>query len=398
MKKISDEQLEEWLREMPKLKDHRDPHDIYENISKKLEEKPRKTWIIPSFATAAAVFLITILSFNYFDGASFNHSADKSTQEEAATEQNPSLKREESTVENEARMDVGKEENLTEMNDITFQATEDPTTAIYAEDLGAMQVFTLAIPDSQVQNIIPVSFLIEPSDQVDQLAHIEEVMASIDEQEWGLDDFYPLEADFSIDANDSILNVNVAADHPYQDGTASIPFINAIQQLLIHLNLEKAVFTTNGKEKGMSTGHDFITEKLVEKTSNLAFYFYYPNNESIKPYLVPFTESFSTIEEAFKAMKTNIDTHNLKAPLLVEQITSVAIEETNNRVNITFNEGVNIEDTPETIQSIEAILLTAQSFGFEKVKFSNVPIDTLGRFSLQEEIQVPIAANKQSID
>jgi len=398
MKKISDEQLEEWLREMPKLKDHRDPHDIYENISKKLEERPRKPWIIPSFATAAAVFLMAILSFNLFDGASINHSADKSTQEEAATEQNTSLKKEESTVENEARMDVGNEENSTEMNDITFQATEDPTTAIYAEDLGAMQVFTLAIPDSQVQNIIPVSFLIEPSGQADQLAHIEEVMTSIDEQEWGLDDFYPLEADFAIDANNSTLNVNVAADHPYQNGSASIPFLNAIQHLLLNLNLEKAIFTTNETEKGMSTGHDFITEKVVEKKSNLAFYLFYPSHEAIKPYLVPFTESYSTIEEAFNAMKTNVDTHNLIAPLLVEQISSVAIDETNNRVNITLNQGINIEDTPETTQSIEAILLTAQSFGFEKVKFINAPIDTLGRFSLQEDIQVPIAANKKSID
>jgi len=398
MKKISDEQLEEWLREMPKLKDHRDPHDIYENISKKLEERPRKTWIIPSFATAAAVFLVAILSFNLFDGASFNHSADKNLQEEAVTEQNTSLKKEESTYENEARMDVGSEENSTDMNDITFQATEDPTTAVYAEDLGAMQVFTLAIPDSQVQNIIPVSFLIESSDQIDQLAQLEEVMASIDEQEWGLNNFYPLEADLAIDVNSSTLNVNVAADHPYQYGTAGIPFFHAIQQLLLNLNLEKAVFTTNETEKGMSTGHDFITEKPLEKIANLAFYLYYPNNESTKPYLVPYTESYSTIEEAFEAMKTNIDTHNLRAPLLVDQINSVAIDETNKSVNITLNKGINIEDTPETSQSIEAILLTAKSFGYEKVKFSNAPIDYVGRFSLQEEIQVPIAANKKSFD
>lgn len=398
MKKISDEQLEEWLREMPKLKDHRDPHDIYENISKKLEERPRKTWIIPSFATAAAVLLVAILSFNYFDGTSFNQSADKSLQEEAVTEQNSSLKKEESTTENEARMDVGSEENSNDMNDITFQAIEDSTTAVYAEDLGAMQVFTLAIPDSQVQNIIPVSFLIEPSDQVDQLVQLEEGMASINEQEWGLDNFYPLEADLAIDTNNSTLNVNVAADHPYQFGTAGTPFVAAIQQILLDLNLEKAVFTTDETEKGMSTGHDFFTEKSIEKKSNLAFYFYYPNNESTKPYLVPYTESYSTIENAFEAMKTNIDTHNLRAPLLVDQINSVDIDDTQKIVNITLNKGINIEDTPETSQSIEAILLTVKSFGYEKVTFSNAPIDHVGRFSLQEEIQVPIAANKKSID
>lgn len=396
MKKISDEQLEEWLREMPKLKDHRDPHDIYENISKRLEKRPRKTWIIPSIATAAAVFLVAILSFNLFDGASFNYSADKSLKEEAATEQNTSLKKEESSVENEERMDEGNEENSTDMNDITFQSTENPTTAIYAEDLGAMQVFTLAIPDNQVQNIIPVSFLIEPSDQMDQLAQLEKVMASMDEEEWGLEDFYPLQADLAVDEASGTLKVDVAANHPYQFGSASqVKFENAIQQLLNSLQLNQAIFTTNKTEKGITLSNDVVTSITRTELKNRPFYLYYSNEI---PYLVPYTESYSTIEEAFEAMKINIDTHSLKAPLLVNQINSVAIEETNKSVNISLNKGINIEDTPETLQSIEAILLTVKSFGYEKVKFSNAPIDYVGRFSLQEEIQVPIAANKKSIN
>lgn len=396
MKKISDEQLEEWLREMPKLKDHRDPHDIYENISKRLEKRPRKTWIIPSIATAAAVFLVAILTFNLFDGESFNHSADKSLKEEAATEQNTSLKKEESSVENEERMDEGNEENSTDMNDITFQSTENPTTAIYAEDLGTMQVFTLAIPDNQVQNIIPVSFLIEPSDQMDQLAQLEKVMASMDEEEWGLEDFYPLQADLAVDEASGTLKVDVAANHPYQFGSASqVKFENAIQQLLNSLQLNQAIFTTNKTEKGITLSNDVVTSITRTELKNRPFYLYYSNEI---PYLVPYTESYSTIEEAFEAMKINIDTHSLKAPLLVNQINSVAIEETNKSVNISLNKGINIEDTPETLQSIEAILLTVKSFGYEKVKFSNAPIDYVGRFSLQEEIQVPIAANKKSIN
>ncbi|MCM3599735.1 hypothetical protein M3175_03255 [Robertmurraya korlensis] len=396
MKKISDEQLEEWLREMPKLKDHRDPHDIYENISKKLEERPRKTWIIPSFATAAAVLLVAILSFNLFDGASVNHSADKSLKEEAAIEQKTSLQKEESSVENEARTDVGNEENSTEMNDITFQATEDSTTAVYAEDLGAMQVFTLAIPDSEGQNIIPVSLLVETTDLSDKLSRLEEAMASMDEEEWGLGDYYPLEADLAVDEASSTLNVDVFANHPYQFGsTTQVIFENAIQQLLNSLQLNQAIFTTNKIEKGITLSNDVLTSITKTEPRNRPFYLFYTNDI---PYLVPYSESYSTIEEAFEAMKTNIDTHNLRAPLLVDQISEVAIDETNKSVVITFNKEINIEDTPETTQSIEAILLTVKSFGYEKVKFNNAPIDYVGRFALQEEIQVPIAANKKSID
>lgn len=396
MKKISDEQLEELLRQMPKLNDHRDPHDIYQNISKRLEKRSRKTWIIPSFATAAAALLIAILSFNLFDGEKINHSADKSMQEEAATEQEISLRKEDSVAEDKASQDSGKQENSTEMNDITFQATEEPTTAIYDEDMGAMQVFTLAIPDSEGQNMIPVSYLLEPATGAEKLAQIEDVMANIDEEQMGMDNYYPLQADLSIDEAINTLNVDVAADHKYQYGSTSpVNFEIAIQQLLTSLQLDQAIFTTNKAEEGINLGNNFLTSLTKSEEVNLAYYLLYLNE---KPYLVPSNESYSTIQEALNAMKTNVETHDLIAPLLVDQIDSVTPDEANKILTITLNKDIQIEETPKTVQSIEAILLTAKSFGYEKVKFTNAPIKQVGRFQLLEEINVPIAANKQSIN
>ena len=55
----SDKQLEELLRQMPKIKDHRNPRDIYQNLSLKRRKKP--AWILPAIASAAAVLLIVIL-------------------------------------------------------------------------------------------------------------------------------------------------------------------------------------------------------------------------------------------------------------------------------------------------------------------------------------------------
>jgi hypothetical protein len=397
MKKISDEQLEELLRNMPKLNDHRDPHEIYENISKRLEKRPRKTWVIPSFATAATALLIAILSINMLGEEKINHSADKSMKEEATTEQETSLRKEDSVAEDKASLDTGKQENSTEMNDFTFQATEEPTTAIYDEDMGAMQVFTLAIPDNESQNMIPVSFLIEPVDEAEKLAQIEDVMATIDEEQMGLDNYYPLQADLSIDEAVHALQVDVEADHMYQNGTSGEPFQDVINQLLVGLNLDKAVFTTNKTENGMSTGHDMIYDITKDEQRNLSFFLFYPTDIT-KPYIVPFTESYTTIQEALNEMKTNVETHDLIAPLLVDQIELVTPDETNKLLTITFNKDVQIEDTPETVQSIEAILLTAKSFGYEKVKFTNAPIDQVGRFQLLEEIKVPVAANKKSIN
>ncbi len=48
----SDNELEELLRQMPKVKDHRDPRDIYQNIS--LKKRKTKSWLLPGMAAAAA--------------------------------------------------------------------------------------------------------------------------------------------------------------------------------------------------------------------------------------------------------------------------------------------------------------------------------------------------------
>ncbi|MED3563213.1 hypothetical protein P4447_12285, partial [Bacillus xiapuensis] len=55
----SDKQLEDLLRQMPKIKDHRDPRDIYQNLSLKKQKRP--VWVIPVIASAAALLLIVIL-------------------------------------------------------------------------------------------------------------------------------------------------------------------------------------------------------------------------------------------------------------------------------------------------------------------------------------------------
>ena len=70
---LSDKQLEELLGQMPKIKDHRDPRDIYQNIAHRVEKRRMPAWVIPSAALAAVLFLAFILSPGLMD---WNQSAE----------------------------------------------------------------------------------------------------------------------------------------------------------------------------------------------------------------------------------------------------------------------------------------------------------------------------------
>ncbi|WML30829.1 hypothetical protein RCG24_02660 [Neobacillus sp. OS1-32] len=62
----SDREIEELLRKMPKIQDYRDPRDIYQNLSFKRRKSP--SWVLPSIAAAAALFLVLVLGPKLFDG------------------------------------------------------------------------------------------------------------------------------------------------------------------------------------------------------------------------------------------------------------------------------------------------------------------------------------------
>ncbi|MDV2887869.1 negative regulator of sigma-X activity, partial [Alkalihalophilus pseudofirmus] len=55
----SDREIVRLLRQMPIIQDHRNPRDIYDNLS--LKKRKMFSWVLPSIATAAALFLFLIL-------------------------------------------------------------------------------------------------------------------------------------------------------------------------------------------------------------------------------------------------------------------------------------------------------------------------------------------------
>lgn len=397
----SDKQLEELLRNMPKIEDNRDPRDIYQNITIKLNKKKQRSWIIPSVASAAAILLFAILTPTFIN---WNDSAEESMEKSTASESSEQIlmDREENKTSiaedsnNEENMEIMKKESEEEISMSTFEV-EESYIALYDTDINNGNVYTFAIPDNQAQNVVPISVVVPKEEGKEAIDQFNETMSVLQEEQWGLSDYYPMNAEISFDERESSLKVNVPTGHIYGDGSAAeLAFKEVLEEAANTVGLSKVSLYTDN-QPGIEFGNQGnVTDLNVSKDGNRAFYFYYPTVNAEKPYLVPYQQPFNDIEDALDAMKENIDTHGLKASI-PEDINIDGASSKEQVLTLQLDEGSQIDNEPSMIYTIEAILLTAKDFKFEKVKIEYNKMENVGKFFFNQELNVPIAPNKMEL-
>lgn len=397
----SEEQLEDLLMNLPKIKDHRNPQDIYQNISVKLHKRKNKSWILPSIATAAAIFLFVVLSPNIIN---WNDSAEEALDQNAATESGQKIEMQEAeeqpkttSEENNTMMILENEEEKSDIgpNVMNFESSY---TALYQANMTEENVFTFAVPDVMAQNIVPVSIVVPKEDGKTTLDQFKETMVELKEEEWNLSDYYPLNANLELNKEATALNVDVPADHFYGDGSASeTAFRNVLSEAAKVLDVEKVALSTEGSPGIVFGNMGNLDEIQIEESGKHAYYFYYPNESDEKPYIVPYSEPFESVETALNAMRENIETHQLRASIPSEFKISEITSADEKLLVIRLDDNSNLIENSSLIHTIEAILLTAKDFHYEKVKIENSTIPQVGMFVFGEEWELPIAPNLKTI-
>jgi hypothetical protein len=379
----SDKQLEELLRQMPKIQDHRDPRDIYQSLS--IKKNKIKQWLLPGLASVAALLIFFILVPKLMIGNQY--SQDKASQEKSSARQEMQTAEENSTLAFDKEDASSKER--------TFSGAEK--TAIYEDEVGNGTVLTYWIPDPQAQILVPVSSIVTDKSDKSSLTLFNEKAVNLKEEDWGLSEYYPLNATLKLDENNSIVWVDVPANHQYGQGsTIETNFLNVLQKdVTSNSNIKKIKFLTNG-QTGIDLGNYGRKEELnIEMEKNHAFFFYYTEGNDI-PYLVPSIETYKDINAALKVMKVDQPSFGLKSSLLPSlPINNVSISE--KTLIVTVKENSNLQDDQNTLNAYESLLLTAKDFGFEKVLIKNSPLKKLGPFDLSRENKVPLAPNMRTI-
>jgi hypothetical protein len=382
----SDKQLEELLRQMPKIEDHRNPRDIYQNLS--IKKRKKSAWLIPGFAATAALLLFFILIPRFLEGT---QSFDSAKQEESSSQEKISIADDKSSI-------LNKEEDDLSGSEAKMMMTEMNKTAIYDDEVENGKVITYWIPDSQAQILVPVSIVVPPDDNKNWLTIFTESMGLLKEEEWGLTDYYPLNATFELDEINNTVIVDVPSDHKYGDGSAGeMTFLDILQKTIAsNSQINNIILRTNG-QPGIEFGNYGEMDKLDVNREGKHGYFFYTPDGLETTYLVPSTNTFQDINAAFEAMKTDQAEGSLASSIGPSfQIKEFSIQD--NKLIINMDGSTLMENTPATVYSFEAILLTAKDFGIETIMVVNAPIKLLGPFDLSKEVKVPLAPNHRPIE
>lgn len=388
-KEWTDEQLEELLKQMPKVRDNRDSNELYRAISIKVNKKKRTGWIIPSLATAAALALLVMLVpniANWDSAADLGDSNESNSMEFANKEMEP-------VAEDNVSFRANDNENKDAVSEQVLERT-----AVYQDDLDGKELLVYAIPDRNAQNIVPVSILVSKDDTKSWFEQWLETMPKLSEEEWGLADYYPLNGTWKINREKREVIFDVPEDHQYGWGSAAEEnFKNSIEQTFRYSNeIDKITFKTAGNS-GIVLGNDELQQIELNsaKSSVRPYYLLFVENQ-MHPLFIPYGEPLANLEETFAAMKKSIDTHGLQ-PTIPAEIQIDSINSQNDTLTVLIGDKSTISQTPEMVYAIEAFLLIAKDSGYKKVEIKKTGVENIGPFRLNQAIDVPEGANKQEI-
>ncbi|NRD80611.1 hypothetical protein HPT25_25125 [Bacillus sp. BRMEA1] len=385
----SDRELEELLRRMPKIRDHRDPRDIYRNIS--IRKHIPALWFIPGIAAVSALLLFLIFIPRLMTGTSLSEkhvSRSKTTNSEAVkSDVNDHSPRAERNKENSSSPKIA----LLDAAKVPEPYSGRNKTAVYENDVRDGKVLIYWIPDQQGQILVPVSTVVRKTQGKSWLTLFNEKMASLREREWGLSHFYPLRANLKLDASNQNVNVDVTDSLYTQGSNNETNFIHVLEKdISSNSNIKKIKLTTNGNPGVNFGNYGEIGELNLKRDKCHGFFFYYPKLSNL-PFLVPSVASYKDIKGAIAAMKHDQVALGLKGSLSNIQLSQVAIN--GKTLMIAFNGSAGLHNDQMTLLSFEAILLTAKEFGLDKVIIKGASGMHIGPFDLSKEIKVPIAPN-----
>jgi len=450
-KNYTEDDLQNLLQNMPEVEDRQTPDELYNNISSRLKSaEPDKTpfykqpWVVSTLSAAAVLlFLITTMSW-LFDGTydtaedsgessseeanmeSFQEESESSTSEggdssangdgassqdqgkafdskaDEGAQKNGDVNNKDANINSIAPSEEDKS-NSTESSEgnITKEAEENKKKEIGGHHkLEQSYVFasrphdkfaTVAVMGSDSNVIIPITIIAPPNwGSVNEVYN--SISRSIRADEWGLQEYAFKDVTFNLKKDQNLVVANFPQNYPLPEGESKEQnLIHALKEMFRPHGIQKIQLQREG-----NNGLNFSTigvkkEIQIEALSGRA-YMFYQNGENRPGFLIPVSIKEKTIANALNLMKKGVSAKNVK-PVIPKSAKFESIKSQGDTLQITLTNDSNLGDKPMAM--IEAILLTAKSYGFTEVKFNNAPKQKYGNgvYNLNEAIQVPDLLN-----
>mgnify|MGYP003446380123 FL=1 len=177
-------ELEILLRKLPKIEDNRSVNQIFTSLEFAERRKKRFHWM-PLFASAVAIFIVSIIASSFILGNNSNDENFSMSQDSEMARNEMEIADKDSTDQNQSGAQSVKE--IHNENKLMY--------SLYNTDLMDNNYFTLAIPTKSNRYYVPLTFLIEKGSIEDSIVALLEEAKNIDEASLGLSEFFPLGAE-----------------------------------------------------------------------------------------------------------------------------------------------------------------------------------------------------------
>ncbi|MBU9671990.1 hypothetical protein KQ939_03220 [Planococcus sp. CP5-4] len=377
----SDEEIENLLRDFPKIHDRRPKAEVYKKLSHKEQtQRSPKRWL-PLLVAIVAFLSISVLVASLLQQNGTDSSSGETESSDA-----------ESTMATDETQTEQADGNIEESDRAASLATEDPQvqrSAVYESDLE--DAYMLRIGLAYHGYVVPVSFVI-PTQLADMaeptaLELYETFSGQIDESELGFDDYHPYEGE--LQQNGSTISHFLPDSHTYDQGSAStLLYLSSLEETFMDQQ-EIRVLNEDGEAAQLS--HMGTVEPLVPGEQGQSFYLL--ESSAGEAYLAPaYGMSPGNVKDALLALQQSPN-DDYRSP--VPEGVSYRVEVDGANADLIFEEQLDLEtlDKAAAMQMIESMALTAKSYG-SSLMISNTIQSEWAGFDFSKELELPVSPNR----
>ncbi|MBM7569792.1 GerMN domain-containing protein [Aquibacillus albus] len=396
--KSNEDKVEKLLRKMPRVEDNQDKDALFSKVSASMNKKdttrkkPKFPWLIPSIGSVVVVFLCVLIyqSFPSDNQFSFERNSDDSVQDTTEESTDSSFNAQMDKRESDESGSISQNEESAENEALIMEGIEEAASSKLVYPDSNVSFISVAVMDPSIHYTIPMQLVDTSTNEADPEYYYNQLGNFIDEEAFDVV-IYPFEdINFDIVTEENEVHLDIPNDFELEEGSALAGMFERILSVMFHPNeIDEAVL--NLDESRDSFGMYGNIDRLPLTKQENQSYKIFQRDESKPELLLPTsTNEFETLEEALEEMKLSEPEFHVEASIPSE--VELNVESSNQLVTISFSNSVSFGNNQETLNMLEAILLTAKSFGYSEVRF-DMQIDTVGPYRLTDPLPVPVGAN-----
>lgn len=116
----------------------------------------------------------------------------------------------------------------------------------------------MGVPDDQMNFIVPISIKLKHYDESDKLNQLVNQMSDMDEEQYGLSDYFPLDIKISQGNDMTAAHIDFQGKSRLLDEDTL--FLHSMEETLSYNNIEKMTFSTDGKQGAMFAHAGYLKE------------------------------------------------------------------------------------------------------------------------------------------